>query len=329
MAEQSQFWTTNGTGDGPSGGYTRDDWIDLWFKLFIPAQRTTGGPFEGLGGELAVSSAAVDQVTVQDGGAVVYGFFYENTAPVNLSVTRPVVGLTGGHVVLRVNWSAQTVRLFAVRNTDGVSAVPSPTQTAGTTWEIRLATFTIATNGTVTVTDARDFAHFGTRVSAAMLDANIVGTSHLVNDAVTAAKLANDAVDTLALANGAVTAAKITDGSVTTPKLADDSVDDTKAGARVATFRRRQGGNASNWSTHGTSNFTPGNVIMQAGSFNITVGVNVTITYPIAFSQPPILLLTSLNNQVSALISETAAGFTAQASETTSGEVTWLAIGPE
>jgi hypothetical protein len=44
---------------------------------------------------------------------------------------------------------------------DGTSAIPAVTQTAGTTWEITLATFTRATNGTITLTDARDFLHLG------------------------------------------------------------------------------------------------------------------------------------------------------------------------
>lgn len=173
MAESSRFWITNNTGDGPSSGYTQQQFYDFMRKTFITDQEASEGVLKGTGNALAVSGTS-SPLTVETGAAMVYGFFYENTAALTLAVTTPSVGTTGGHVILRASWSAQTVRAVAVRNTDGTAAIPSLTQSAGTTWEIRLATFTITTGGVITVTDARSYCHFGTAVNLSMLDSDIV-----------------------------------------------------------------------------------------------------------------------------------------------------------
>jgi len=180
MAESSRFWTTSGTGDGPAGGYTAAQFYDFVRKMLIGDQHASEGVLKGESNELAVTGAA-SPLAVNTGSAIVYGFFYENTASVNLTVTTPVVGTTGGHVILRVNWAAQTVRLVAVRNTDGVAAIPSLTQTAGTTWEIRLATFTITTGGVITLTDARTYCHFSTEIIAAMIQDSTITPAKLAN----------------------------------------------------------------------------------------------------------------------------------------------------
>lgn len=157
MAEQSQLWTTNGTGDGTSGGYSINDWIDILSKLINPGQLAVGGVIYGEGNNLSASGAA-SPITVDTGAAIAYGFLYENTTPVPLAVTTPTVGTTGGHIVLRVNWAAQTVRLRLERSANGVATPPALVQTAGTTWDIRLWTFQITTAGVITLTDARTFA---------------------------------------------------------------------------------------------------------------------------------------------------------------------------
>ena len=173
MAESSRFWITNGTGDGPGSGYTQQQFYDFMRKTFLTDQEASEGVLKGTGNGLAVTGSS-SPLAVDTGAAMVYGLFYENTASVNLTVTTPSVGTTGGHVILRAGWAAQTVRLVAVRNTDGTAAIPALTQSAGTTWEIRLASFTISTGGVITLTDARSYCHFGTSVNLAMLDSDIV-----------------------------------------------------------------------------------------------------------------------------------------------------------
>jgi hypothetical protein len=322
MTETSRFWNTNNVGDGPTAGFDRDA-VAQWLR-HVWAKGGAGGVLRGVLNELAVTGSS-SPLAVNTGSAIVYGLYYWNTASVNLTVTTPSVGTTGGHVILRVSWSAQTVRLVAVRNTDGTAAIPALTQTPGTTYEIRLATFTITTGGVITLTDARTYVAYsdsqgaeaitaltglsvlgrasnttgasaaitaGTeeyvlRRSGSVLDFGQVATDGIADDAVTAAKIAD----------GAVQAAQIAAGAVGNGELADSAVDDTKLGNRVPQMYRRQGGSASIWGTPGTTEYTPGEVMMQAGIASGSMGAGVatqdlTITYPVAFSAGPLVLLT-------------------------------------
>jgi hypothetical protein len=82
-------------------------------------------------------------------------------------------------------------------------------------------------------------------------------------------------------------------GVVDATQLAADSVDDTKVGNRVPRIYRRQGGSATDWSSAGTTTQTPGMVLEQMGvinkSFTSATLVSQTVTFPVAFSQTPIV----------------------------------------
>lgn len=143
----------------------------------------------------------------------------------------------------------------------------------------------------------------------------------------------------------AVDAAKLTSGTlplarlsgITTGNLAADSVDDTIVGNRVPQFYRRQGGSATDWNSTGTTTYTPGAVRMQAGvaSVAVTSGTGgATITFPTAFSQPPIVVATcngTLNvaAQVGAVTASTFYLSLSAASGTATWIANWIAIGPE
>jgi hypothetical protein len=79
-----------------------------------------------------------------------------------------------------------------------------------------------------------------------------------------------------------------------------DSVDDTIAGNRVPRLDRRQGGSASVWETEGSTDYTPTTVRMQCGVIaDTSTGANngdVVVTFPVAFSQKPIVLATYAGN---------------------------------
>lgn len=99
------------------------------------------------------------------------------------------------------------------------------------------------------------------------------------------------------IGNLAVTEGKIGALAVTNGKIGNDAVDDLKAGNRVPQFYRRQGGSATNWSTQGTTTYTPTAVRMQSGVRNLNMGVGdttlgLTITFPVAFSDVPMCLFT-------------------------------------
>lgn len=157
--EKSQFWYTDGftgaSGDG-AAPYTQEE-----FRAYHAALLGEG-VVAASGNELAVSGSA-SPLSVATGRAQVGGFHYWNDAAKNLTVTTPSVGTTGGRVVLRADWTAATVRLFVLLNTDGNAGIPALTQTAGVTYEIGLASFTITTGGVITLTDTRVFVPNGVR----------------------------------------------------------------------------------------------------------------------------------------------------------------------
>ena len=53
----------------------------------------------------------------------------------------------------------------------------------------------------------------------------------------------------------------------------------------------RQGGSSSNWATNGTSNYATGDVetIVQVGVIRTLSGADIGVTFPVAFSQPPVI----------------------------------------
>lgn len=175
MAETSAFWTTNGTGDGPSDGYTATDFYDFVRRLLITDQEASQGVLKGVLNELAVSGSS-SPLSVASGSAIAYGFFYQNSASLNLTVTTPTTGTTGGRVNLKVDWTAQTVRAVVQLNTDGTVDIPALTQIAGSEWNLPLATFTITMAGVITLTDVRSYCQFANYLTAASLE-NVTGLS--------------------------------------------------------------------------------------------------------------------------------------------------------
>lgn len=159
MAERSQFWTTGSTGDGASQ-FTQQQLLEWLRDSFLGDRYTTEGVLPAVGGDLKVTGSS-SPISVAEGAAYVYGFYYQNTSAVSLTVPTATAGTTGHRVVLRADWTAQTVRVVLKSSADGTSSAPALTQTASTTWEISLATLTRTTGGTITITDTRDWVHLG------------------------------------------------------------------------------------------------------------------------------------------------------------------------
>lgn len=345
MAERSMFWTTGTTGDG-TATYTEAQ-LGEWLRDLFTPNSVMGNPHasEGVlpraGGELAVTGAS-SPVSVASGAAIGEGFFYRSDAAVNVAIPTPASNTRIDRIVLRVSHgTTRTVRITRIAGTEGAGA-PSLTQTAGTTWDIPLAQASITTGGVITLTDQRSFCHFATKVSQAMVENNAIGDAQLRDSAALSvvgrsANSTGDPADIAAGSDGHILRRSGTTlgfGQAATAGIADDAVDDTKAGNRVPQFYRRQGGSASVWATAGVTNQTPAAVRMQAGVVAIA-GSSVTITFPVAFSQPPIVLtspLTTGNTSLAFSVSATQATiltYAAGGSSISNGDVAWLAIGPE
>lgn len=272
MAERSQPWDSTGTGDGGASGYTETETEEFFRDLITGDRYASEGVFPGVLNELAVSGTT-SPVTVATGAGMCYGTYYQNTSALTLAVTTPTVGTTGFRVNLRASWAAQTVRATIVSSADGTSAIPALVQTAGTTYDIPLATGTITTGGSISLTDAREFIHLPT-----------------------------------------------------------------------ALCYRRQGGSSTDWSTAGTTNYTPGEALIQVGSVSVsfTSGTGTqAVTFPTAFSQPPIVMLTVFNATsstkrkllptIEALTATTLTirvYLTDEGTTSSSSDVYWMAIGP-
>lgn len=167
MAQDSIPWTTNGTGDGQA--YASSEWTNIWRSLFYGRSDSDSGPIPNSGDgtnetlyveETAPVSAAV---YVRPGRAMVHGTFYENDATETLAIAPNASGNPRiDIIVLRKDWTAQTVRMAVLAGTPaGVPTPPALTQTSGVTWEIPLAHVAVA-NGFVTISDANitDARHF-------------------------------------------------------------------------------------------------------------------------------------------------------------------------
>jgi hypothetical protein len=336
MTMKSMLWGAPTSGDG-AAAYTEAETTRL-FRALVGGDPTNEGILWGVYNGFAVTGSATP-VSVNTGAAFVYGYFVWDESTNSIAIPTPVVGTTGHRIVLRQSAAAKTVRLTLISSTDGVATLPAITQTAGTTWDTKVYGLTVTTGGVITLTDERTWCHFPTRVETAMVENNAI-TDALIRDmaglsvlgraanttgdpaditagsdgyvllrsgtALGFGQVATDGITDLAVTSGklgadAVIAGKIADGAVdTTATLADNIVDDTKVGNRVPQFYRRQGGDANNWATYGTTTYTPTTVRQQAGVLRMNwsgagESSDFTVTFPVAFSYTPVVIAQVLN----------------------------------
>lgn len=316
MAEYSIFWNTNGVGDG-AAPITQQQTIDFFRRMFVgtpttecivpnfPVTTTTAK-------ELRVSgvSGTAPSITVQPGAAVAYGFAYENTGVVTKTLTKPVVNTTGGYVVLEARWSTMTVRVATIQNTDGVAALPALTRTPGTLYQVPLASYTVTTGGTVTVTDVRGFLHFNTRVENRMIDEKSITYNKLEYEAVN--RYGDDMLGPLQVpllaASGRNTTAlggviewhgagpylnwniEVIGDHMEVIARAEDvggtrfsllgfherGLRNYRQGGHYAPISTRQGGSPTSWATNGTSTQTVQPAIEQLGYINLPATLTPT-----------------------------------------------------
>lgn len=162
------MWTTDGTGDGPDPGYTQAN-LNQIYRMMFCGNTADEGVLKNYLNELAVTNSTGRTMSVNTGGALVYGFPYYNSSAATVDLAHPVVGTTGYRIVLRAGYAAQTIRVTKIESADGTAAIPAMTQNAGVTWDLPLAEGTITTGDVITVTDDRVFLHPNMEIEAAMI----------------------------------------------------------------------------------------------------------------------------------------------------------------
>lgn len=203
MVQTSWYWGGLITGDATLAPYSSDEFCDIWRKLF-QRDRTLEGVLPDYLGELTVTNPAGVTIRTSDGGALVDGTFYDNTANVDQVVVAPGGGSNFYRVVLEKDWALQTVRIALLG--PNVVAPDAVTQIDGVTWEISLATVEITSGSVVTVTDDRTYLHFNTEVNTAMLGTDAVTNPKMADDSIDSDQYVDGSVDAVHLAAGAALA---------------------------------------------------------------------------------------------------------------------------
>jgi len=313
MAPKSGFFTTNGTGDA-STGYSLSDWQRMLKMLYL-SDPTTEALVQGYGatGDCNCTITGANQVTVSGGGGIVNGYWYDEPSSTNFAVASVSLSTRKDLVVLRLDTTAQTIRLAYKSGSEG-GAVPGVTQ-AGSTWEIALWEVWMAVGGTITLTDKRKYLKdaLANVVSAdntsLQLVSNImsiknggVSTAKLADDSVTAAKIAAGAVGASEIADGSVGNAELADGAVTTAKIGDGAVTGAKIAGGILNIAARVGGDANDWTVPGNNQYTPGSQRAYVDVFGMTFSSSpqsiVTRNFPASFTKKamvvPIMMDASL-----------------------------------
>ena len=277
-------------------------------------------------------------------------------------------------IVVRCSWAGTDTAITRIAGTDAASpTAPAITQTTGTTYDIQICQVLVDTAGACTVTDERDFAEpaelalavlgiaantaiatwgaiaaasdhtvfqrHGTStgfaaVQAGMFAASAVASADIGAGAVTVGKIGTGAITAGAYGAGSIAAGILATGAVTAGAYGANSIAVADIGTMIPGFLGRQGGSATDWSSVGTNDYESGiNVRVQGGCI-LGYGYDTSVTFPVAFSQVPIVVVSAASDEYFACVTSiTASGFTVKVWKynggTAGAPVHWLAIGSE
>jgi len=151
MTEKSFIWDAAGGGD--ESPHSESDTADL----FAAITGKSSGVLPGVLSELTPSVNGSD-IRVAIGWAIVDGHPYRNDTQKDTTVVQPLVGTTGRRLVLRCDWAAQTVRITEISSPDGTAAIPAVTQSPGSTYDVKLCSYTVSTSRVIaSFVDERDW----------------------------------------------------------------------------------------------------------------------------------------------------------------------------
>lgn len=315
MAPKSGFFTTNNTGDAPTTGYTLSDWQRMLRMLYV-TDATTESVIRGYLNQNNCTVTGANQVTVQSGGAVINGYWYDEPGTNAFTVASVATATRKDLIVLKLDTTAQTIRLAYKSGTEGGS-VPTVTQ-SGSVWEVAIWEAWMAVGGTITLVDRRHYLKeaLSNIISAdgttILNSSNVfsvkdggVTTAKLADDSVTAAKIAAGAVGSSEIADGSVGNAELADSSVTTAKIGDGAVTAAKISGGVLNVGTRTGGDANDWTVPGNTTYTPGAQRAYVDVFNITFSSTgtaiVTRNFPASFTKKAVIFPVMFDGSYSGL----------------------------
>lgn len=288
MTEYSYPWSGAVLGD--CGPYTDEDWS--WVHRILAVAFGFEGvvPITGLYG-LQCTTPGANAVNVNTGAAVVDGKAYRNSAVVPVTIPSAIGGGNTriDRIVARCVWATQTVRIYRIAGVDAVSPVaPTISQISESTYDIYLYQALVNTSGTITLTDERTIAV----PPVAWFPGNkiIAGSITTTQLSASAGIVGSQLSATAGIVNG-----QIADDTITEAKISETAaIKGTQLAANAAIaasqianqVTKRQGGDASDWSVSGTNTYTPTSSLVQKG---VAAGNAGSVTFPQAFSQPPIL----------------------------------------
>lgn len=140
-------------GDAARAPYDADEWsLDYSASLTGFGSRANYGVLRGLFVPSAVRLFSLDVIAVggavvemQPGSGLVRGTVYVNDAPLSLTVQANVSGNPRiDTVIIRKDYTAQTIRALILQGTPAVSPVPATLTQSAAQWEIPLADIAVA-----------------------------------------------------------------------------------------------------------------------------------------------------------------------------------------
>lgn len=188
MAETSRPWDGTTVGDAVDAPYDAAvEWVIYQSALIaLETHDNNGGVVLRDRNHLrATLAAAISPVAINTGAAIVDGAYYSNSASLNVTIPTPIGATRYDRIVLRKDYSAQTIRIFRLAGVEG-GGIPALVQLVGITWDIPLATVTITIAGVLSIySDDRQFINFTIapyRVSVTRLASadTIVGVGALI-----------------------------------------------------------------------------------------------------------------------------------------------------
>lgn len=151
MSEHSMLWNGTSVGDAGAASYSApydfDTELALIFSSLTGAEGVIdhGGVFRDALNKYA-PTFSVNQITVDTGLGLSYGNWHYNDAALNIAIPAAASGTRIDRIVLRKDWTTQTVRLTRVAGTIG-AGVPAITQSVGSTWDVPLFQVQITIGG--------------------------------------------------------------------------------------------------------------------------------------------------------------------------------------